>query len=146
MIKTQILLRKTIEGNRRFRLGLGFFYFILNLPPLTHDVTCSRPLCPDFTWVEEIWADNVRWIPSTFCLIFLSFACYNFLNKCLGQTFCCILHGSKDSYEDLHFVVRFIRKRMQIYQASNTLLLSCNQLQNKNTHINCFIFNLQQMQ
>ena len=44
MIKTQILLWKTIKGNRRLkvRLGPGFFCFILYSPPLTHDVTCSR--------------------------------------------------------------------------------------------------------
>ena len=44
MIKNQ--LKKTIVGNRRLRAGLGlgldFFYFILSLPPLTRDVTCSR--------------------------------------------------------------------------------------------------------
>ena len=42
MIKTQTLLWKTIEGNRRLRVRVRFFYFILNLPPLTRDVTCSR--------------------------------------------------------------------------------------------------------
>ena len=30
MIKTQILLWKTVEGNRRLGLGLGLLYFILN--------------------------------------------------------------------------------------------------------------------
>ena len=48
MIKTQILLRKTIEGNRSpvlgLELGLDFFYFILKLPPLISDVTCSVTL------------------------------------------------------------------------------------------------------
>ena len=34
---------EAIEGQGLgFRLGLSFFYFILNLPPLTSDVTCSR--------------------------------------------------------------------------------------------------------
>ena len=37
MIKTQILLWKTIEGYG-LGLGLGLFYFILNSTPLTHDV------------------------------------------------------------------------------------------------------------
>ena len=47
MIKTQVLLWKTIEGNRRLRVRVrvrGFFYFILNSPPLTYDVTCSVTL------------------------------------------------------------------------------------------------------
>ena len=46
MIKTQILLRKTIEGNRRLGLGSGlglvFFCFILNSLPLTRGVTLSK--------------------------------------------------------------------------------------------------------
>ena len=42
MIKTQVLLWKTIEGNRGLGLELSFFYFILNPAPLTHDVACSR--------------------------------------------------------------------------------------------------------
>ena len=39
MIKTQILLWKTIEGQG---LGLGLFYFIPTSLPMTHDVTYSR--------------------------------------------------------------------------------------------------------
>ena len=31
-----------IKSNRRLGLGLGLFYFILNTPSLTRDVTCSR--------------------------------------------------------------------------------------------------------
>ena len=48
IIKTQILWWKTMEGKRRLRVRVRvkFFYSILNLPRLTHDVTCSR-LCPD---------------------------------------------------------------------------------------------------
>ena len=46
----------------------------------------------------------------------------------------------------LHFVIRLIRKSMHVYQATNTLLESHNQLQNKNIHINFFIFSLWQMQ
>ena len=46
MIKTQISLRKATEGNRRSGLGLGlglvFFCFILNSPPLTRGVTLSK--------------------------------------------------------------------------------------------------------
>ena len=47
MIKTQILLRKTIEGNRRLGLGLGlglvFFCFILNSVPLTRNTLQTLP-------------------------------------------------------------------------------------------------------
>ena len=48
IIKTQILWWKTLEGKRRLtvRVRVKFFYSILNLSRLTHDVTCSR-LCPD---------------------------------------------------------------------------------------------------
>ena len=62
MITTQISFWKIIEGNRNFRvglkIGLGFFYIILNSPSLTRDVTCSR-VCLD----GKIWGDNVRWTP-----------------------------------------------------------------------------------
>ena len=46
MIKTHTnFIKKTIKGDGKgLRLGLGFFYFILNLPPLTRDVTCSVTL------------------------------------------------------------------------------------------------------
>ena len=45
----------------------------------------------------------------------------------------------------LHFLARLIRKSMHIYQATNTLSQFCNQLQNKNIHIN-FILSLWRMQ
>ena len=57
MIKTQTLFWQTIEGNSRsrlgLRLGLGFFWFISNSHPLTHDVTCSVNLLG--------WKKNMRW-------------------------------------------------------------------------------------
>ena len=44
MIKTQILLRKTIAGKRRLRVRVRvmFILFYFELAPLTRDVTCSR--------------------------------------------------------------------------------------------------------
>ena len=46
----------------------------------------------------------------------------------------------------LDFVLGLIRKSMHIYQTTNTLSQSHNQLQNNNIHINFFIFSLWQMQ
>ena len=50
MIKTQILLWKTIEDNRRLRVsvmaGVRSLLYVLNFPPLTRDVACYR-LCLD---------------------------------------------------------------------------------------------------
>ena len=43
MIRTQIILSKTIEANRRLRVRFLSFY-----PPLIRDITC-----PDFTWTEK---------------------------------------------------------------------------------------------
>ena len=43
-------------------------------------------------------------------------------------------------------LLRLTRKNMHIYQVTNTLSQSRNQLQNKNIHINFFIFSLQQVQ
>ena len=56
MIKTQILIWKTIKGSRRLRVGvrLGLFYFILNSPPLTRDVTCSRLYLDDKKYEEQM--------------------------------------------------------------------------------------------
>ena len=51
MIETQILLWKTIQG---YRLVLGLFYFILNSPPLIHDVTCSRLYLDGNKYEEEM--------------------------------------------------------------------------------------------
>ena len=44
MIKTQILLRKTIEGNWGYGLGLDFFCFILNSQPTDPWCNCRLNL------------------------------------------------------------------------------------------------------
>ena len=56
MIKTQILLWKTTEGNRRLRVTvrLDFFYFILNSPPMTRDATCSITLLEQKKYEEAM--------------------------------------------------------------------------------------------
>ena len=50
MIKTQILLQKTVEGNRRLRLGLGLGFVCFKLVPT--DPWCK--MLRDFTWTEKI--------------------------------------------------------------------------------------------
>ena len=63
MIKTQMLLWKSIEGNRSLRVRLSvwvkFLLFYSELVILTCDATCSR-LYLD----RKIWGGSVRWTPS----------------------------------------------------------------------------------
>ena len=64
MKKTQILLRKTIEGNsnRRLRVGVRVRFLLFYSELVPTDPWCNM-LC-DFTWTEKIWGGNVRWTPS----------------------------------------------------------------------------------
>ena len=62
MIKTQILLWKTIEGYE-LGLGLGLFYFILNSTPLTHDVyNMLQTLLGQKKYKEEMSDEQPFWI------------------------------------------------------------------------------------
>ena len=65
MIKTQILLRKTIESNRSLRVTVSvrvrFLLFYFELAPT--DPWCK--MLRDFTWTKKIWGGNVIWTPSS---------------------------------------------------------------------------------
>ena len=60
MIKTKILLWKTIEDNGTLRVRVKF-------PLFYSELTSTDPwsnMLRDFTWTENIWGGNVRWTPS----------------------------------------------------------------------------------
>ena len=71
MIKTKIVLWKTIEANGtlsvKIRVRVKFLLFYSE--PVPTDPWCN--MLSDFTWKENIWGGNLRWTSSFEQIVFI---------------------------------------------------------------------------